>query len=169
MNNNLPAAQKTQVSSLVREDPLEEAMATHSSVLSGEFHGQRSLVGCGLWGHKESDVTEQLTLSTFKLNFQSVPKLEVKLLQCQIIRLVRMSPITWRLLLKAFSGNVDMLEFGLHAFCFKMHRLKLARLTLNVWTCLFYTHHGKYPFEFWYLDMKQSGKAEKGKHIKPYI
>ena len=26
---------------------------------SGEFHGQRSLVGCSqLWGHKESDTTE---------------------------------------------------------------------------------------------------------------
>ena len=26
--------------------------------LSGEFHGQRSLVGYSLWGHKESDTTE---------------------------------------------------------------------------------------------------------------
>ena len=25
--------------------------------LSGTFHGQRSLAGCGLWGCKESDVT----------------------------------------------------------------------------------------------------------------
>ena len=33
----------------------------HTSVfLSGEFHGQRSLVGHSLWGHKESDTTEQL-------------------------------------------------------------------------------------------------------------
>ena len=24
----------------------------------GEFHGQRSLVGCSPWGHKESDATE---------------------------------------------------------------------------------------------------------------
>ena len=31
--------------------------------LPGEFHGQRSLVGCSPWGHKESDVTEWLTLS----------------------------------------------------------------------------------------------------------
>ena len=29
--------------------------------LPGEFHGQRSLVGCSLWGHKELDTTEQLT------------------------------------------------------------------------------------------------------------
>ena len=28
--------------------------------LPGGFHGQRSLVGCSPWGHKESDTTEQL-------------------------------------------------------------------------------------------------------------
>ena len=31
--------------------------------LPGESHGQRSLVGCSPWGCKESDTTEQLTLS----------------------------------------------------------------------------------------------------------
>ena len=30
--------------------------------LPGELHGQRSLVGDNPWGHKESDITEQLTL-----------------------------------------------------------------------------------------------------------
>ena len=29
--------------------------------LPGNFHGQRSLVGYSPWGHKESDMTEQLT------------------------------------------------------------------------------------------------------------
>ena len=29
--------------------------------LTGEFHGKRSLEGCSLWGHKESDMTKQLT------------------------------------------------------------------------------------------------------------
>ena len=33
--------------------------------LSGESHGQRSLVGCSPWGDKVSDMTEQLTLSCF--------------------------------------------------------------------------------------------------------
>ena len=41
--NNLPATQKTQVRSLVREDPLEKGMATHSSIP---------------WGRKESDMTK---------------------------------------------------------------------------------------------------------------
>ena len=38
-------------------------MATHSSILAGEFHGQRSLAGYSPWGFKESDMTERLTLS----------------------------------------------------------------------------------------------------------
>ena len=37
---------------------LEKEMATHSSVLVGESQGQGSLVGCCLWGHTESDMTE---------------------------------------------------------------------------------------------------------------
>ena len=35
--------------------------------LPGEFHGQRSLVGYSPQGHKESDTTEQLTLSLLKI------------------------------------------------------------------------------------------------------
>ena len=27
--------------------------------LPGEFHGQRSLVGCSPWGHTESDMTDE--------------------------------------------------------------------------------------------------------------
>ena len=34
-------------------------------VLLGKFHKQRSLAGYSPWGRKESDMTEQLTLSQF--------------------------------------------------------------------------------------------------------
>ena len=40
------------------EDPLEEGMATHSSILTWRIHGQRSMVGCGPQGCTESDTTE---------------------------------------------------------------------------------------------------------------
>ena len=46
------------VQTLGQEDPLEEGMTTHSSILSGESHGQRSLAGYSLLGCKESDVSE---------------------------------------------------------------------------------------------------------------
>ena len=36
---NLPAMQETQVQSLGQEDPLEEGMATHSSILEEELDG----------------------------------------------------------------------------------------------------------------------------------
>ena len=45
---NLPEMKETKatrVRSLVWEDPLEEGMTTHSSILAGKFHGQRSLAG----------------------------------------------------------------------------------------------------------------------------
>ena len=49
MVRNLPAMWETQVQSLGQEDPLEEEMATHSSILTGESHGLRSLVGYSPW------------------------------------------------------------------------------------------------------------------------
>jgi len=33
-----------------------------NAFLPGEFHGQRSLMGYSPWGHKESDMTEWLTV-----------------------------------------------------------------------------------------------------------
>ena len=62
MVKSLPAMQETWIQSLGWEDPLEEEMATHSSILAGEFHGQRRLVGYSPWDHKELDKTERLTL-----------------------------------------------------------------------------------------------------------
>ena len=36
-------------------------MVTHSSILTWESHGQRSLAGCSPWGCKEWDMTENST------------------------------------------------------------------------------------------------------------
>ena len=56
----LPTMQETQVRPLGQEDPMEKAMAIHSSPLAWKFHGWRSLVGYSPWGHKELDTTERL-------------------------------------------------------------------------------------------------------------
>ena len=58
MAKNLPAMWETQVQSLGQEDPLEKDMQLTPVFLSGEFRGQRSLVGYSPWGHEESDTTE---------------------------------------------------------------------------------------------------------------
>ena len=44
MKNRLPM-QEMWILFLGREDPLEKEMATHSSILAWEIHGQRSLAG----------------------------------------------------------------------------------------------------------------------------
>ena len=62
MVKNPPVMQDTWVWSLGWEDPLEKGLATHSVFLPGEFHGQRSLEGYSLWGHKQLDTIEWLTL-----------------------------------------------------------------------------------------------------------
>ena len=51
-------SQETWLQSLGWEDPLEEGSETHSSILTGESHGQRNLVGHSPEGCKESDMTE---------------------------------------------------------------------------------------------------------------
>ena len=58
--------QEMQVRSLSQEDALEEEMATWSSVLPGESHGQRRLVGHSPWGRRESDTTDCVRVHTHK-------------------------------------------------------------------------------------------------------
>ena len=58
---NLPAVKEILGGSLDQGDPLEEEEATYSVFLPGEFHGQRSLVGCSSWGRREWDTTGRLT------------------------------------------------------------------------------------------------------------
>ena len=55
---NLSAMQETQETWFDPWIGMEEGMATHSSIVHGGSHGQRSLAGYSLWGHKESGTTE---------------------------------------------------------------------------------------------------------------
>ena len=51
--------QEMQVRSLAQEDPLEEEMATHSSILAWKIPWTEEPVGSSPWRHK--DTTEHLT------------------------------------------------------------------------------------------------------------
>ena len=55
---NPTAVQEMWVSSLRQEDPLEEGMVTHSSILAGKMPWTEEM-GYGSWGYKESDMTEE--------------------------------------------------------------------------------------------------------------
>ena len=57
---NLSTVQETRVRSLDWEDPLEEEMATHSSLLAWEIPWTEEPGGLRSGGHEDSDTTEQL-------------------------------------------------------------------------------------------------------------
>ena len=62
MVKNLSAMQETWVQSLGWEDPLEKWMATHSSITAWRIPWTEEPGGLySSWGHKELDMTEQLT------------------------------------------------------------------------------------------------------------
>ena len=63
MVKNQPALQETGFDPWVGKIPWGRAWQPTLAFLPGESHGQRSLVGYSPWGHKESDTTDQLTLS----------------------------------------------------------------------------------------------------------
>ena len=69
----LPAMQKTQVRSLVWEDPLEKKRHPTPVFLPGESHGGRSLVGYSPRGRNESDTIEQLHLLYLSLTVDQKP------------------------------------------------------------------------------------------------
>ena len=50
------------VQSLSWEDPLEESMAIHSIILVWRVSWTEELEGYSLWGHKESTMSEQLSM-----------------------------------------------------------------------------------------------------------
>ena len=61
MVKNPPAMRETWVQALGWEDPLEEGMATHSSMLDGESHRQRNLAGYSPWGRTKSNMNRMFT------------------------------------------------------------------------------------------------------------
>ena len=69
MVKNLPAMQKTWIWSLGWEDPLEEDMATHSSILAWRIPMNREAWQATVHGdHKELDMTEWLSAHITQTN-----------------------------------------------------------------------------------------------------
>ena len=65
---NLPVMQKTQVQSLGWEDPVEEGMETHSSILAWRTPWTEELASYSLQGCNEFVMTEATYLAHMTLN-----------------------------------------------------------------------------------------------------
>ena len=80
-----PAMQETWFDPWVRKIPWRRKWLSSSVFLPGEFQGQRSLVGYRSWGHKDLDMTEQLSLSLGHLSVLFGEIAILLLFSCQVM------------------------------------------------------------------------------------
>ena len=86
-------------------------------LLPGKSHGWRSMVGCSLWGRKESDTTERLH---FHFSLSCTGKGNGNPLQCSCLENPRDGEVSWaavsevaqsRTRLKRLSSSSSMIPF----------------------------------------------------------
>ena len=139
----------TWIWSLDQEDPLKKEMETYSSILPGEFHGQRNLEGNSPWGCKESDTTGWLSLHflilyTIAYNIPENPGLTYFMICLQrekvfcLIILIRLVILTFELYLiciRAISYPYILLcwysfQFTVSSLCRNLNRISKSALTM---------------------------------------
>ena len=97
MVKRVPAMWETRVRSLGREDPLEKAMAIHSSTLAWKIPWTAKPIGYSPWGRKESDTAEQLV--------PSLGTTDVLQVEMQIIKVVLQNRLASDILTAAQGGT----------------------------------------------------------------
>ena len=119
---NLPTMQETWVWTLGLAIPWRRAWQPTPVFLSGEFHGQRSLVGYSPWGRQESDTSEWLALS---LSYIYNVKIALKNPKKSPVREV------WKIIRKQ---NLPILKWKVKNQRFKFERVyKLWDLDFSFW------------------------------------
>ena len=94
--------QETQVQFLSQEDPLEEEMATHSSILARKIPWTEEPGGLQSMGCKDSDTTERLSTHTVLIHFP--------ILKFRHSYRLRWSSLVHLFVLRAAVGGVDWQE-----------------------------------------------------------
>ena len=95
VKNHLPVMQETWVPSLGQEDPLEENLATHSSILAWRIPIDRGAWWAySPWGGNELDTTEQLNNNrhTFLTETLKILEIDEKILSLNKARQTNKKP-----------------------------------------------------------------------------
>ena len=126
---------------LGQEDPLEKGMLPTPVFMPGESHGQRSLAGYRPWGCKESDITEQLTLSLFFVALFQWVKKELKALSMLLhVNLVYFIWLPHNIPLYAYNIIVFKLFGKGHAECFLLcYYKKKKKKNASVENCIHFS------------------------------
>ena len=108
---------------LGQEDPLEKEMASHSSILAWEIHGQRSLAGYSPWGHKRVGHK----LATKQQQYISLVKEFLKI--CTYIEVILFDS-----LVQSFTNflKVNFKYINIYIYCFVIHKYHIQTVLKHV-------------------------------------
>ena len=105
---NLPAVQETWVQSMGWEDPLEEGMATHSSILAWRIPRTEEPSKVYPWDYKESDMSD-LHTQTMSLYIYTISSLSIHLSRILSLSIIITQVVKFLLIL--FYGNLQETSF----------------------------------------------------------
>ena len=92
-------------------------------LLPGKSHGQRSLVGCNLWGHSESDTTERLP---FHFSLSCIGEGHGNPFQCSCLENPRDGGAWWASISGVAQSRTQLSDF---TFTFHFHALEKEMAT----------------------------------------
>ena len=110
--------QESSVRSLGQEDPLEKETITHSGILPGEAHGERSLAGYCPWGCKESDMTEWLSTHVVLSTNLNKTERHISIIKTQSIFTALKAPCVLSVPLSHSHPGNHWSFYHLHSFAF---------------------------------------------------
>ena len=99
--NNPPTMQETWIRPWVGKIPWRRAWKLTPVFLPGESHRQRSPAGYSLWGHKESDTTEQLSTAQHSMSVWRNERLYFCFFTCILLMRLSLSQPTHSYKLRA--------------------------------------------------------------------
>ena len=107
-------------------------------LLPGKSHGWRSLVGCGPWGHEESDTTEWLH---FQFSVPCIGEGKGNPLQCSCLENPRDGGAWWAAVYGVAQSQTRLKQLSSSIHCERIPLIKLiichlTHIPFFVWECL---------------------------------
>ena len=126
-------------------------MATHSVLLPGKSHGQRSLVGCSPWGLQESDTTERLH---FHFSLSCIREGNGSPLQCSCLENPKDGGAWWAAVFGVAQSRTQLKRLSRSIFYLSVHQKQFFFSPLG----LFASAPNNFVFSFgtdsWVLDLR---------------
>ena len=132
-------------------------------LLPGKSHGWRSLVGCGPWGHKESDMTRWLH---FHFSLSCFGEGNGNPLHCSCLENPRDGGAWWAAVYRVTQSQTWLKRLSSSSM-YKMKNLTPKAPAQIPGPCSLFPCLSSFPTSVWKYGKTQSGDLDKGDHFTP--